>query len=120
MKNVTYTWRADVDRRFRKDTKVEEKMTITLTSLIVYLIVALVSSVLSENLLGTTYPLGLIGAFIAGLVGAWLMVDVFHVILLPEISWGGVPIATAVAGAFLLALAWSLLIRPRYHYWDRR
>ncbi len=95
-------------------------MTITLTSLIVYLIVALVSSLLSENLLGTSYPMGLIGAFIASLVGAWLMVDVLHVILLPEISWGGVPIVTAVAGALLLALAWSLLTHRSYRRWGHR
>jgi len=49
-------------------------------------------------------PAGLIGAIVAGLVGAWLMVDVLHVVIAPELSLAGIPIISAILGAAIVVL----------------
>ena len=67
----------------------------TLTHLLVLLIVGALA--------------GLIGAIVAGLVGAWLMVDVLHVVLAPELSLGGIPIISAILGAAIVVLVLSLV-----------
>ena len=60
----------------------------TLTHLLVLLIVGALAGLIGERLVGRGMPGGLIGAIVAGLVGAWLMVDVLHVVLAPELSLG--------------------------------
>jgi uncharacterized membrane protein YeaQ/YmgE (transglycosylase-associated protein family) len=81
----------------------------TLTHLLVLLIVGALAGLIGERLVSRGMPGGLIGAIVAGLVGAWLMVDVLHVVLAPELSLGGIPIISAILGAAIVVLVLSLV-----------
>src|SRR5436305_13325075 len=81
----------------------------TLTHLLVLLIVGALAGLIGERLVSRGMPGGLIGAIVAALVGAWLMVDVLHVVLAPELSLGGIPIISAILGAAIVALVVSLV-----------
>jgi len=89
-------------------------MTLTLTQLVVYIVIAVVSAYLAGAIFGTRYPFGFLGAFLASLVGEWLMINVLHVLLAPEVSYGGVPIITAVVGALILAFLWAVVAGSRH------
>src|SRR5438874_12336225 len=81
----------------------------TLTHLLVLLIVGALAGLIGERLVSRGMPGGLIGAIVAGLVGAWLMVDVLHVVLAPELSLGGIPVLSAIIGAAIVVLLFSLV-----------
>ena len=81
----------------------------TLTHLLVLLIVGALAGLIGERLVSRGMPGGLIGAIVAGLVGAWLMVDVLHVVLAPELSLGGIPVLSAILGAAVVVLLFSLV-----------
>ena len=81
----------------------------TLTHLLVLLIVGALAGLIGERLVSRGMPGGLIGAIVAGLVGAWLMVDVLHVVLAPELSVGGIPVLSAIIGAAIVVLLFSLV-----------
>jgi uncharacterized membrane protein YeaQ/YmgE (transglycosylase-associated protein family) len=85
-------------------------MVLSLTQLIVYLLIALISAYLAAAMIGTRYPFGFVGAFIASLIGEWLMINVLHILLAPEVSYAGIPIVTAIAGALILAFIWALIV----------
>jgi uncharacterized membrane protein YeaQ/YmgE (transglycosylase-associated protein family) len=85
----------------------------TLTHLLVLLLVGAVCGIIGERLVGRGLPGGLIGAIVAGLVGAWLMVDVLHLVLAPELSIEGIPLLSAIIGAAILVLLLSLLAGGR-------
>jgi uncharacterized membrane protein YeaQ/YmgE (transglycosylase-associated protein family) len=88
-------------------------MTLTLTQLIVYIVIAVISAYLAAAVIRTRYPFGMPGAFVASLVGEWLMINVLHVFLAPEVAYGGVPIITAIAGALILAFLWAVVAGSR-------
>src|SRR6202045_4312872 len=81
----------------------------SLTHLLVLLIVGALAGLIGERLVSRGMPGGLIGAIVAGLVGAWLMVDVLHVVLAPELSLGGIPVLSAILGAAIVVLLFSLV-----------
>jgi uncharacterized membrane protein YeaQ/YmgE (transglycosylase-associated protein family) len=81
----------------------------TLTHLIVLLIVGALAGLIGERLVSRGIPGGLIGAIVAGLVGAWLMVDVLHIVLAPELSLAGIPIISAILGAAIVVLVLSVV-----------
>ena len=81
----------------------------TLTHLLVLLLVGALAGLIGERLVSRGMPGGLIGAIVAGLVGAWLMVDVLHVVLAPELSLGGIPVLSAILGAAVVVLLFSLV-----------
>ena len=81
----------------------------TLTHLLVLLIVGALAGLIGERLVSRGMPGGLLGAIVAGLVGAWLMVDVLHVVLAPELSLGGIPVLSAILGAAVVVLLFSLV-----------
>src|SRR5438132_1363268 len=85
----------------------------TLTHLLVLLLVGAVAGLIGERLVSRGMPGGLIGAIVAGLVGAWLMVDVLHVVLAPELSLGGIPVLSAILGAAIVVLLFSLVAGRR-------
>src|ERR1700738_4935832 len=76
----------------------------TLTHLLVLLLVGAIAGLIGERLVARGMPGGLIGAIVAGLVGAWLMVDVLHVVIAPELSLGGIPLISAILGAAIVVL----------------
>ena len=81
----------------------------TLTHLLVLLIVGAIAGLIGERLVSRGMPGGLIGAIVAGLIGAWLMVDVLHVVLAPELSLAGIPVLSAILGAAVVVLLFSLV-----------
>lgn len=90
-------------------------MTLTLTQLIVYIVIAVISAYLAGAMFGTRYPFGFLGAFLAALFGEWLMINVLHILLAPEVAYGGVPVITAVVGALILAFLWAVIVSGRHH-----
>jgi uncharacterized membrane protein YeaQ/YmgE (transglycosylase-associated protein family) len=81
----------------------------SLEHLIVLLIVGALAGLIGERLVGRGMPGGLIGAIVAGLVGAWLMVDILHLVIAPELSLAGIPVLSAIIGAAIVVLLLSLV-----------
>jgi uncharacterized membrane protein YeaQ/YmgE (transglycosylase-associated protein family) len=81
----------------------------TITHLLVLLLVGAIAGLIGERLVSRGMPGGLIGAIVAGLVGAWLMVDVLKVVIAPELSLGGIPVISAILGAAIVVLLFSLV-----------
>lgn len=81
----------------------------TLTHLLVLLLVGAIAGLIGERLVSRGMPGGLIGAIVAGLVGAWLMVDILHVVIAPDLSLGGIPILSAILGAAIVVLLFSVV-----------
>lgn len=91
-------------------------MVLSLAQLIVFLVIAAIAAWLAGALLGVRYPFGFIGAFIAGIIGEWLMLNIFHILLAPEVSYAGIPIITALVGALILAFLVALLLGGGWRY----
>ncbi len=85
-------------------------MELSLSQLIVFLVIAAIAAWLVGMFFGTRYPFGFIGAFIAALIGEWLMLNVFHVLLAPEVSFAGIPVITVLVGALILAFLLALFL----------
>jgi len=81
-------------------------------------LVAAVCGLIAERLNRSSLPLGWIGAIVAAFVGAWLMVDVFHLAILPQFSIEGLPIISAIVGAIIVVFAFSL-VAGRGRSWSR-
>lgn len=81
----------------------------TLLHLVVLLLVALACGLIAERLIHSSLPFGWIGAVVAAFVGAWLMVDVLHLVILPQFSIEGLPIISAIVGAIIVVFAFSLV-----------
>ena len=81
----------------------------SLEHLIVLLIVGALAGLIGERLVGRGMPLGLAGAIVAGLVGAWLMVDVLRLVIAPELSLAGIPLLSAIIGAAIVVFLLSLV-----------
>lgn len=78
-------------------------------NLIVYLIVAAVVGLVAESLVGWHLPLGIVGAIIAALLGAWLLTKVLIISGIGDFYVYGVPLLRALVGAILLVGIWHLL-----------
>jgi uncharacterized membrane protein YeaQ/YmgE (transglycosylase-associated protein family) len=76
---------------------------------ILYLIIAAIVGVIAETIVGWRLPLGIIGAIIAGIIGAWLMTQVIQIQGIGDITLWGVPILRATIGAILLIAVWHLI-----------
>lgn len=93
----------------------------SITALIVYLLVAAICSIIAERLVGAG-PWGLLGNIVVGVIGIWLMLNVLRVVLPSDPVIAGVPILTAILGAIIIDLLFSLIVRgtgPRRN-WRRR
>jgi uncharacterized membrane protein YeaQ/YmgE (transglycosylase-associated protein family) len=78
-------------------------------SFILFLIIAAVVGVIAESIVGWKLPFGIIGAIIAGVVGAWLMTSVVQIAGVGDIYLWGVPIVRALIGAIVLVAVWHLI-----------
>ena len=87
------------------------------TNFIMYLVVGGLVGLVAEFLVGWRLPFGVIGAIIAGLIGAWLMTQVIILGGVGDITMAGVPILRALIGAIVLVALWHLLT---YQNWHRR
>ena len=90
----------------------------TLLHFIVLLVVAAICGLIAERLIHSKLPFGWIGAMVAAFVGAWLMVDVFHLVILPQFAIEGLPIVSAIIGAVIVVFAFSL-VSGRGRSWSR-
>lgn len=84
---------------------------------IVYLIVAAIVGFVAESLVGWHLPLGIVGAIIAALLGAWLLTKVLVITGISDLYVYGVPLLRALLGAILLVGIWHLLT---YRAWRDR
>jgi uncharacterized membrane protein YeaQ/YmgE (transglycosylase-associated protein family) len=90
----------------------------TLGHLIVLLLVAVACGLIAERLVRSSLPFGFIGAMAAAFAGAWLMVDVFHLVIAPQLSIEGLPIVSAIVGGVIVVFAYSL-VAGRRRSWSR-
>jgi len=94
-------------------------MTITLTGLIVWIIIALIVGFLGELIAHRRAPDGIIGAAILGFLAIFLIVGVFHFSIVGEPTLDGVPLISSVIAAAILVAIWSGFAYRRYHYYRR-
>lgn len=80
-----------------------------LTHLLVLIVIGAVVGLVAARLVDRALPYGWMGAIGAGLLGAWLMTDVLHIIIAPEVSVIGVPLVSAILGAIIVVFAFSLI-----------
>jgi len=86
----------------------------SLVHLIVLILVAAVIGLIAERLVDRTMPYGIVGAIIVGFLGAWLMVDVLHIVIAPALAVEGIPLISALLGAIVVVFLFSLLTGRRY------
>ena len=95
----------------------------TLVHLVVLVVIAAVCGLIAERVVHSSLPFGWIGATAAGFVGAWLMVDVLHVVILPTLSVEGLPIISVILGAIIVVVLFTLVAgrlgTGRGHSWGR-
>jgi uncharacterized membrane protein YeaQ/YmgE (transglycosylase-associated protein family) len=84
-------------------------------NIIVYLIVAAIVGFVAESLVGWRLPLGIVGAVVAALVGAWLLTRVLVITGIGDLTVYGAPLLRALLGAILLVALWHLLTSRAWH-----
>lgn len=102
---------------------ISQEESMTLVHFVVLVVVAAVCGLIAERVVRSSLPFGWIGATAAGFVGAWLMVDVLHIVILPTLSVEALPIVSAILGAIIVVILFSLLASRlgtgRRHSWGR-
>jgi uncharacterized membrane protein YeaQ/YmgE (transglycosylase-associated protein family) len=88
---------------------------VTQTDLLYWFVAATVGFI-AEIVVGWRLPLGFLGAFIAGIVGIWLVTNVLKLSLNPELTIIGVPIYKSLLGASITVIIWHLLT---FRSWKR-
>jgi uncharacterized membrane protein YeaQ/YmgE (transglycosylase-associated protein family) len=81
---------------------------LTLSQLIYWLIAAVVGLV-AETIVGWRLPFGIIGAFIAALIGIWLFTNVVQVNIPDDPNVYGVPLVKTLIGAVVFVVIWHLI-----------
>ncbi len=76
---------------------------------LLFLLISAIVGVIAEYIVGWKLPLGIIGAIILGIVGAWLMTDVIQIGGIGDIYLWTVPIIRATIGAIILIAIWHLI-----------
>src|SRR5437764_13195167 len=96
-------------------------MVITLTSLLIWINIALLVGFLGELIARRRAPDGIIGAAILGFLAIFLVVGVFHFSIAGEPFLEGVPLISSVIAAAILVAIWSgFAYRRVYRYsYDR-
>jgi uncharacterized membrane protein YeaQ/YmgE (transglycosylase-associated protein family) len=79
------------------------------THLLALLVVGAVVGLMAERLADRKLPYAWIGAIAAGLAGAWLMTDGLHIEIAPQISVVGIPLLSAILGATIVVVVFSLV-----------
>ena len=82
-------------------------MTITFTSLLIWILIALLVGVLGELIARRRAPDGVIGAVMLGFLAIFLVVGVFHFSITGEPTLEGVPLISSVIAAAILVAIWS-------------
>ncbi len=84
-------------------------------SQVLYLLVAVVVSLVTEFIVGWRSPLSIIGAIVAALVGIWIVTSVVTLIIPGDLVLFGIPLFKALIGAILFAALWYLLTSRIWH-----
>lgn len=95
-------------------------MTITLTELLIWLIIAALVGFIGEALAHRRGPGGLVGAIVLGFLAIFLVVGVFHFSISGEPFLDGVPLISSILAAILLVLLWSFIAYRRVAPYARR
>lgn len=88
-------------------------MNISLTTLLVWFIIALLVGVIGEFLARRRTPGGILGATLIGFLAIFLIVGVFHFSISGEPRLEGVPLISSILVAAILVLLWSGLAYKR-------
>jgi uncharacterized membrane protein YeaQ/YmgE (transglycosylase-associated protein family) len=75
-------------------------------SQVLYLLVAVVVSLVTELIVGWRSPLSILGAIVAALIGIWIVTSVVTLILPGHLVLFGAPFFKALIGAILFAALW--------------
>src|SRR5947209_18648299 len=94
-------------------------MTITLGTLVIWLIIAIVVGLIGELIARRRAPDGIIGAAVVGFIAIFLIVGVFHFSIAGEPTIDGVPLISSILAAAILVAIWSAfayrrVYRPSY------
>ena len=80
---------------------------------IIYLIIAAIVGLVAEAIVGgPRLPFGFVGAIIAALIGVWLLTNVIIIGGIGDIYVYGVPLIRGLIGAIILVALWHLLLIP--------
>ena len=85
-------------------------------SQVLYLLVAVVVSLVTEFIVGWRSPLSIIGAIVAAVVGIWIVTSVVTLIIPGDLVLFGIPLFKALIGAVLFAALWYLLTSRIWHH----
>jgi uncharacterized membrane protein YeaQ/YmgE (transglycosylase-associated protein family) len=96
-------------------------MEVEMVHLLILIVVGAVVGVTAERITARTMPYGWIGSIVAGLLGAWLMTDVLHIGIAPQLLVGDIPLLSAIVGAIIVVFVWSVVTgRGRLGYGHTR
>jgi uncharacterized membrane protein YeaQ/YmgE (transglycosylase-associated protein family) len=88
-------------------------MSLTVTQLIIWLIIAALIGIIGEFIAGRRAPAGIIGAIMIGLLSIFLIVGFFHFHIIGEPIVQGVPVISTIIAAVILVAIWSSLAYRR-------
>jgi len=95
-------------------------MTITLSALIIWLLIAALIGFVGELLARRRAPFGIIGAIVLGFIAILLVVGVLGVHFAGDPTLNGVPLFTSILVAAIVVLLWSAFAHRRaYGYYSR-
>lgn len=88
-------------------------------SQVIYFVIAAIVGLIAETIVGWRLPFGIVGAFIAALIGIWLLTSVIQVSIPGDFTIAGqpIPLIKALLGAILVVALWHALT---YRSWGRR
>ena len=81
------------------------------TSEIIYFAIAAIVGLIAEFLVGWRLPFGILGAFVAALVGIWLFTSVIQVSIPGDFTIAGqpIPLLKSLLGAIVVVAIWHAL-----------
>lgn len=95
-------------------------MTITLSALIIWIIIAALIGFLGELLAHRRAPFGIVGAIILGFIAIFLIVGLLGIHIAGDPRLNGVPIFTSIIVAAIVVAIWSAFAhRHAYGYYSR-
>lgn len=78
-------------------------------SAILYLIIAAIIGLIAQFLVKDQYPIGIIGAIIAALIGIWLITQIIIIQGIGDIYISDIPLIRTLIGAIIFVLIWRII-----------
>ena len=91
-------------------------MVITLTTLIIWLLIAALVGIVGELIARRRAPDGLLGAIILGFIAIFLIVGLLHIHIVGEPTLYGVPLISSIIVAAILVFIWSAFAYRHFHH----